>query len=96
VTLISVSIGAVTLVLVAGAGVADAATRSRSGTRIHLLESATRTAANGAAPRGLHLTGPDVMASFVGLMAVLAFLFLVVTFIRGRVHSRVLAARAAA
>jgi hypothetical protein len=33
----------------------------------------------------LHLTGPDVMASFVGLMAVLAFLFLVVTFIRRRV-----------
>jgi hypothetical protein len=36
------------------------------------------------------------MASVVGLMAVLAFLFLIVTFIRGRVHSRVLAARAAA
>jgi hypothetical protein len=44
----------------------------------------------------LHATGPDVMASVVGLMAVLAFLFLVVTVIRGRVHSRVLAARAAA
>lgn len=96
VTLFSVSIGAVALVLVAGAGVAEAATRSRSGTRAHLLDSAVRTAANGAASPGLHLTGPDVMASFVGLMAVLAFLFLIVTFIRGRVHSHVLASRAAA
>lgn len=95
VRLFSVSIGAVALVLVAGAGVADAATRSRSGTRAHLLDAATRTTANGAASRGLHLTGPDVMASFVALMAVLAFLFLLVTFIRGRFHSRVLAARAA-
>lgn len=95
-TLFSVSTGAVALVLVAGAGVANAATRSRSGTRAHFLDSATRTVANGATSQGLHLTGPDVMASVVGLMAVLAFLFLVVTFIRGRVHSRIVAARAAA
>lgn len=91
----SVSTGAIALALIAGAGVADAATRLRSGSRTHLLESSTRIAPNGAASPGLHLTGPDVMASFVGLMAVLAFLFLVVTFIRRRIHSPGPTARAA-
>lgn len=91
VTLFSVSVGAVAAVLITGAGVADAATRLRSGTRAHLLDS-TRIAANGAASPGLHLTGPNVMASAVGLMAVLAFAFLVVTFIRRRVRSSALTA----
>jgi hypothetical protein len=78
--------GAVSWAMVAGTAVADAATRSRSGA-IHgrLLDSATRIATNsGAASSGLHLTGLDVMAGFVGLMAVLAFGFLVVTLIRRR------------
>lgn len=67
-------------------GVAAAATRSRSGA-LHgrLLDVTARVAANGASSSRLHLTGPDVMASFVGVMAVLAFVFLVVTFIRRRV-----------
>jgi hypothetical protein len=70
----------------AGTGVAAAATRSRSGALHTLLFDATaRVAPNGASSSRLHLTGPDVMASFVGLMAVLAFVFLVVTFIRRRV-----------
>jgi hypothetical protein len=92
---LSVSISAVAAVLIAGAGVAGAATRFRSGTRAHLLDS-TRIATNGTASPGLHLTGPDVMASFVGLMAVLAFGFLVTTLIRRRIHSSDLASRAAA
>ena len=68
-----------------GTGVAAAATRSRSGA-IHaqLFDATARVTPNGASSSRLHLTGPDVMASFVGLMAVLAFLFLVVTFIRRR------------
>lgn len=87
-TLFAVSTAATAWVLIGGASVADAATRLRSGTRAH-LESPTRIAANGTAP-GLHLTGPDVMAAFVGLMAVAAGLFLVVTFVRRR--GRVVAA----
>jgi hypothetical protein len=81
--------GAVALVLVAGAGVADAATRFRTG-RVRASLLSTHVAPNGSASSGLHLTGPDVMAAFVGLMAVLAFVFLVVTFIRRRVHSPLL------
>lgn len=71
----------------AGTGVADASTRYRSGA-VHaaLLDSTTRIGSNGAASSTLHLTGPDVMAAFVGLMAVLAFAFLVVTLIRRRVR----------
>ena len=69
-----------------GTGVAAAATRSRSGALHTLLfDTTARVTPNGASPSRFHLTGPDVMASFVGLMAVLAFLFLVVTFIRRRV-----------
>jgi hypothetical protein len=79
-------------VLTAGAGVADAATHYRSGrVRANLLESSSRVAPNGSSS-GLHgLTGPDVMAAFVGLMAVLAFMFLVVTLIRRRVPAPTLA-----
>ena len=69
-----------------GTGVAAAATRTRSGALHTMLFDATaRVTPNGASSSRLHLTGPDVMASFVGLMAVVAFLFLVVTFIRRRV-----------
>jgi hypothetical protein len=84
VTISLVSTGAMAWVLMAGAGVADAATHYRSGrVRASLLDASTRVAPNGSSS-GLHLTGPDVMAAFVGLMAVLAFLFLVVTLIRRR------------
>lgn len=72
-------------VAVAGASVADAATRYRSGA-VHsqLLDATARVSPNGAASAGSHLTGSDVMASFVALMAVLALFFLLVTFIRRR------------
>ena len=76
---------AIVWVVTAGTGVADAGTRLRSGAlHAHLLDSATRIAPNGATSSGLGLTGPDVMASLVGLMAVLSLGFLVVTFIRRR------------
>lgn len=72
-------------VAVAGASVADAATRYRSGAvHAQLLDAASRVSPNGAASPGSQLTGSDVMASFVALMAVLAFFFLLVTFIRRR------------
>jgi hypothetical protein len=87
-TLLSVSAGAAAWILIGASGVADAATHLRSGARAH-FESTTRIASDGTAP-GFHLTGPDVMAAVVGLMAVLAFLFLVVTFIRRRVHAPLL------
>jgi hypothetical protein len=75
---------AVAWVVVAGTGVADATTRLRSGAvHARLLDETSRIAANGAAS-GRHVTAPDVMASFVALMAVVAMLFLVVTLIRRR------------
>jgi hypothetical protein len=82
-----VSTGAMAWVLMVGAGVADAATHLRSGrVRANLIDT-TRVAPNGSSSGLHHLTGPDVMAAFVGLMAVLALLFLVVTFIRRRAHA---------
>jgi hypothetical protein len=78
-----------------GVGVAGAVTRFRSGSRAHLVDI-NRLVPNGAASSGQHLTGPDVMASIVGLMAVLAFAFLVVTFIRRRVHAPAFTPRGAA
>ena len=76
---------AVAWAVIAGTGVADAATRYRSGAvHAQLLDSASRIAPNAPTSSGLGLTGSDVMASLVGLMAVLAFAFLVVTFFRRR------------
>jgi hypothetical protein len=72
-----------------GTGVAAAAARTRSGAlHSRLFDATARVAPNGSSSSRLHLTGPNVMASFVGLMAVLAFVFLVVTFIRRRVTVR--------
>jgi hypothetical protein len=75
---------AVAWAVIAGTGVADAATRFRSGAvHAQLLDATSRIAPNGAAS-GKHVTTPDVMAAFVALMAVVAMLFLVVTLIRRR------------
>ena len=91
-----ISASAAGWLLILGPGVADAATRFRSGSvRSHLLGLTTRVAPNGTASSGLHLTGPDVMASFVAVMAILAFLFIVVTFIRRRIHTPRLTSSAA-
>ncbi len=77
--------GAMTLAITAGTTAAGAATRFRSGGVRTQLVDTTHAAGNGAAAGTLGLTGPDVMASVVGLMAVLAMVFLVVTFLRRRV-----------
>ena len=87
VTLSLISTFAVTWTLIGGVTVADAATRYRSGRVRANLADAPRIAANGVGASGLHLTGPDVMASVVGLMAILAVAFIVVTFIRRRLLS---------
>jgi hypothetical protein len=62
-----------------GSAMASAATQYRPGT---LLGHVTASGANAASASVQ--TGPNVMAAVVGLMAVLAFAFLVVTFIRRR------------
>jgi hypothetical protein len=78
------SICALAWAMTAGMELAGAATRSRSGSiRTQLLDSST-SATNGTAALGLHLAGSDVMAAFVGLMAVVAMLFLVITLVRRR------------
>jgi hypothetical protein len=74
-----------TLAVVAGTSVASAATRYRSGSVRSQLASTSHLATSGAASGGLPLTGPTVMASVVGLMALLAMVFIVVTFIRRRI-----------
>jgi hypothetical protein len=79
--------GTCALAWVATVGIeaAGAATRLRSGNvRARLLDSSARVAPNGNAAPGLHLAGSYAMAAFVGLMAVVAMLFLVVTFVRRR------------
>jgi hypothetical protein len=74
-----------TLAVIAGTSVASAATRFRSGSVRNQLASTSHLATSGAASGGLGLTGPTVMASVVGLMALLAMAFIVITFIRRRV-----------
>jgi hypothetical protein len=76
--------GAMTLAITAGTTAAGAATRFRSGGARAQLVDATHATANGSAG-ALGLTGPNVMAAVVGLMAVLAMVFLVVTLVRRRV-----------
>jgi hypothetical protein len=72
------------LALTVGANVAGAATRSRSGAVHAELASHVSGAATANASSGLALTGPDVMASVVAVMACTAFAFIVVTLIRRR------------
>jgi hypothetical protein len=67
----------------AGAGVASAGTRLRSGTVHAQVASHVATGAN-AVSSGLTQRASEVMAIIVGVQAVLALTFLVVTFIRGR------------
>jgi hypothetical protein len=75
---------AVAVAIVAGSSIAGASTRYRSGAHAQFA-STTHLGSSAAGASSLHLTGPDVMASVVALMAVLAVGFLVVTFIRRRV-----------
>ena len=76
---------AMTLALVAGTSVAGATTRYRSGSVRNQLASTAHLSTSGTTSGPLGLTGPTVMASVVGLMALLAVGFIVVTLIRRRV-----------
>jgi hypothetical protein len=84
-------VGTATLValiwtVTAGSAVASASTRLRSGILHSQLVShvSTGTGAN-AVSSGLTLQGSAVMAAIVGVLALCAFAFLVVTLIRRRV-----------
>jgi hypothetical protein len=79
-----VTFGAAAWAVTAGAAVASAATRLRSGSLHAQLVSHVSPGAN-SVPSGLVLKGTDVMAAVVAIMAVLAVAFLIVTFIRRRV-----------
>jgi hypothetical protein len=80
------TLAALTWSVTAGTAVAGAATRVRSGTLHAQLVSHVSTAANPVST-GLPLKGSNVIAEIVGVMAVLAVAFLVVTFIRRRITS---------
>jgi hypothetical protein len=85
VALIVASVYALGYAVTAGMEVAGAATRSRSGSvRAQLLDSTSRVAPNSTAAPGLHLAGSGIVAAFVGLMAVAAMLFIIVTLVRRR------------
>jgi hypothetical protein len=79
---------AVIWTLTAGSAVASASTRLRSGTLhaqlVSHVSSGGGTGAN-AISSGLPLKGSAVMAAIVGVLALCAFAFLVVTLIRRRV-----------
>jgi hypothetical protein len=73
----------------AGASVASASTRLRSGTLHAQLVSHVASGTSGAnsVTSGLALKGSGVMAGLVAALAVFALAFLVVTFIRRRVST---------
>jgi CHASE2 domain-containing sensor protein len=84
-------VGTTTLITViwtigAGSGVASASTRLRSGTLHAQLASHVSTGAGAnTLSSGLALKGSAVIAAIVGVLAVCALAFLIVTFIRRRV-----------
>jgi hypothetical protein len=78
------TLGAAAWLLTAGAAVASASTRLRSGNLHAQLVSHVSPGAS-AVSSGLGLKGSDVMAAVVATMAVLAVAFLIVTFIRRRI-----------
>jgi hypothetical protein len=78
------TIAAVAWIVTEGASLASATTRYRSGTFRTQLAGHYGGGAPAPTPGGLMATGADVMAAIVALLAVMAFAFLVVTFIRRR------------
>jgi hypothetical protein len=84
-------VGATTLatlvwMLTAGSAVASASTRLRSGTlHAQLVSHVSAATGSNAVSSGLPLEGSAVMAAIVGVLALCAFAFLVVTLIRRRV-----------
>ena len=88
----SALVGTMTLVamIMAGPAVASASTRLRSGTlHAQLVSHVSAGAGAGAGANtvssGLTLEGSAVMAAIVGVLALCALAFLIVTFIRRRV-----------
>jgi hypothetical protein len=75
--------GTFALSVVVGSTLASASTRLRSGSLHAQLVSHVSPVGN-TAPSGL-IVGSNVIAGIVGTLAILAFAFLVVTFIRRRV-----------
>jgi hypothetical protein len=76
----AVPLGAFLWSITAGSGVASATTRLRSGTLHAQLVSHVN-----AVPAGISLKGTGVMAAVVGVLALFALAFLVVTLIRRRI-----------
>lgn len=76
--------GGCALALVLGADTASATTRLRSGSLHSQLVSHVPAGA-GAAPPDLALTGANVTAAIVGVLALVSLAFLVVTLIRRRI-----------
>jgi len=89
--IVSAAAGALCWLVTTGAGVASAAPAA-FGTGAGLGAARAQLVGRIASPTGpsttsagLPLGGADIMAGIVALLAVLAFLFLVVTFVRRRV-----------
>jgi hypothetical protein len=79
-------LGSATLLVTAGASVASASTRLRSGTlHAQLVSHVSSGSGTNPVAAGLTLKGSGVMAAVVAALAVFALAFLVVTFIRRRV-----------
>lgn len=85
--LATTTLAALIWTLTVGSAVASASTRLRSGTLHAQLVShvSARAGANALSPAGLTVKGSAVMAAIVGLLALAALAFLIVTFIRRRV-----------
>jgi hypothetical protein len=80
------TLAAVIVMVTAGSAVASASTRLRSGTlHTQLVSHVSASTGANAVSSGLPLKGSAVMAAIVGVLALCAFAFLVVTLIRRRV-----------
>jgi len=81
---VTMTLAPLTWLVAAGTAVAGADTRLRSGSVHAQLVSHLSSGAHTLSP-SLALKGSDVMAAIVGILAVLALAFLIVTFIRRRI-----------
>jgi hypothetical protein len=80
------TLAALVWMLTAGSAVASASTRMRSGTlHAQLVSHVSAATGANAVSSGLPLEGSAVTAAIVGVLALCAFAFLVVTLIRRRV-----------
>ncbi len=82
--MVAATLGALLWSVTAGSAVASAATRLRSGT-VHAQLASHVTAGANTVPASLGLKGTGVMAAVVGVLALFALAFVIVTLIRRRV-----------